>query len=134
MYFLFSSIKYGESMTTFMRRYITVKDDFVFIDIPFCIYGYDVDIFLNDIESVKDYKFPIIDVKNVELPNIDLIELLVTIHKIFERDSKTAIINASRNYKKLLKIYFLAPTFYIAYSKTDAMKYYKNYMFERLWR
>ena len=121
-------------MATFMRRHITVEDDFVFIDIPFCIYGYDVDIFLNDIKSVKDYKFPIINVKNVELPNIDLIELLVRIHQIFERDSRTAIINASRNYKKLLKIYFLDGTFFTAYSKTDAMKYYKNYMFERLWR
>ncbi len=121
-------------MVNFVARYIVQEGDFILIKIPLTITSYNLDDVIEDIKSLVDYKFLIIDVCEIEIPNISILEVLVRMHRISHNENKTAIINASRNYKKLLKNFSLDKMFIITHSITAAMRYYKYYMFEKLWK
>ncbi len=88
---------------------------------------------LKDIANMKEHRFPILNMINTPFPNIYTLELALIIYKSFEIDGKMTIINASRNYKKAIKLYSLNDIFILKADEYEAMLYYKNDAFRKLW-
>ncbi len=111
------------------------QNDFVLIKVGMDYHPCDFNIMLDYITNIKDYtcKYPIFDVADMAFPNIYTLEIALTIYKTFEIESKMVIINASRNYKKAIKTNSLSDLFTLKADAYDAIKYYKSYMFRKLW-
>ncbi len=93
----------------------------------------DLHMLLDYLAIVKDYKFPILNMADMVFPNIYTLELALEVYKFFELESKMTIINASRNYKRAIKLYALEGMFILKDNEYEAMRYYKNYAFRKLW-
>ncbi len=110
-----------------------VRDDFVLINIPMDYCQNDLDRLMEYIKSVKDYKFPIIDLTNMIFPNIYVFELLLSVYQSFSLESKMVLINASSNYKRAFKLYAIEELFIFKADEYEAIIYYKAYTFKKLW-
>ncbi len=110
-----------------------IKDDFVLINIAMGYRQNDLDRLLEYVLSVKDYKFPIVDLANMVFPNIYIFEVLLSIYKSFDLESKMVLVNASNNYKRAFRVYHLQELFVLKANEYEAIRYYKDYMFKKLW-
>ncbi len=110
-----------------------VEDDFILISVNMNYCDSDLNRLLDDIANIKEHRFPILDMLHMTFPSIYTLEIAITIYKSFELESKMTIINASRNYKKAIKLYTLDDMFILKADEYEAMRYYKNYAFRKLW-
>lgn len=93
----------------------------------------DLSTLIEYISDVKDYKYPIIDLAGMVFPNIYVLEILLSVYKSFELESKMTLINASSNYKRAFQIYNIEELFIFKTSNYEAIRYYKDYMLKKLW-